>query len=38
MNTLEYKERIIEIIKNIDDINILAYLYIFIKGKVKAED
>ena len=32
----EYKKKIIEIIENIDDVNILMYLLHFIKGKVKA--
>ena len=31
-----YKQKIIEIIKNINDINVLEYLYFFIKGKLKA--
>lgn len=29
-----YKERIIEIVGKIDRIDILEYLYVFIKGKV----
>lgn len=32
----EYKKKIIEIIENIDDVNILMYLFHFIKGKIKA--
>lgn len=31
-----YKQKIIEIIKNINDINVLEYLYFFIKVKLKA--
>ena len=33
-----YKDKIIGIINNINDENVLEYLYLFIKGKVKAED
>lgn len=32
----EYKKKIIEIIENINDVNILMYLFHFIKGKIKA--
>lgn len=35
---MDTKDKIIEIISNIDDENVLEYLYVFIKGKVKAED
>jgi hypothetical protein len=38
MDELMYKEKIIGIINNINDENVLEYLYFFIKGKVKAED
>jgi hypothetical protein len=38
MDASVYKEKIICIIDNIDDENVLEYLYLFIKGKVKAED
>ena len=37
MGEAEYKENIIEIIKSIDDKNVLAYLYYFIKGKTKGD-
>ena len=33
-----YKEKIIEIVNQIEDVSMLMYLYYFIKGKVKAED
>ena len=35
---METKDKIIEIISHIEDENILEYLYVFIKGKVKAEE
>ena len=35
---MDTKDKIIEIISHIDDENVLEYLYVFIKGKVKAED
>ena len=35
---MDTKDKIIEIISTIDDENVLEYLYVFIKGKVKAED
>ena len=35
---MDTKEKIIEIISNICDENILEYLYVFINGKVKAEE
>ncbi len=38
MGESEYREQIIDLIENIDDENVLAYLYFFIKGKLKAED
>lgn len=38
MDASVYKDKIIGIIDNIDDENVLEYLYLFIKGKVKAED
>lgn len=38
MGESEYKEKIIHIIENIEDENVLKYFYYFIKGKVKAED
>lgn len=38
MEDLDYKEKIINLIKSIDDESILMYLYFFIKGKIKAED
>ena len=33
----EYKEKIIETVNNIEDINILKYIYTFIKLKIGAE-
>lgn len=38
MDESVYRDKIIGIIDNIDDENVLEYLYLFIKGKVKAED
>ena len=38
MNESVYKEKIIGIINNIEEENVLEYLYLFIKGKVKAEE
>ena len=38
MEELDYKEEIIKLVENIDDENKLAYLYFFIKNKIKAED
>lgn len=38
MEELDYKEEIFKMIENIDDENKLAYLYFFIKNKIKAED
>lgn len=38
MGELDYKKQIIDMIENTDDEEVLAYLYFFIKGKVKAED
>lgn len=38
MDESVYKEKIIGIIDSIKDENVLEYLYLFIKGKVKAED
>ena len=35
---LEHKKEIIKLVENIDDENKLAYLYFFIKNKIKAED
>lgn len=37
MDESVYKDKIIEIINSIDDENVLEYLLVFIKGKVKAE-
>jgi hypothetical protein len=37
MDKSVYKDKIIEIINSIDDENVLEYLLVFIKGKVKAE-
>lgn len=37
MEKEEYKKMIIEKIESIDNINILQYLYVFIKLKIKAE-
>ena len=37
MDDSVYKDKIIEIINSIDDENVLEYLLVFIKGKVKAE-
>lgn len=33
----EYKKHLIDIIENIDNLEILTYLYTFIKLKIKAE-
>ena len=33
----EYKKKIIELVEKIDRLDMLIYLYTFIKGKVKAE-
>ena len=33
----EYKKMIIELVEKIDRLDMLIYLYTFIKGKVKAE-
>ena len=38
MDASVYKEKIIGIIDNIDDENVLEYLYLFIKGKIEAEE
>lgn len=38
MGELDYKEEIIKMIKKINNENKLAYLYFFIKNKIKAED
>lgn len=38
MDASVYKEKIIGIVNSIEDENVLEYLYLFIKGKVKAED
>ena len=38
MEELDYKEQIIKLVEKIDDENKLAYLYFFIKNKIKAED
>lgn len=35
---MDYKEKIIRIINNINDDNVLRYIYLFLKGKFKAED
>lgn len=35
---MDYKKQIIEMLDKIEDSNILKYFYLFIKGKVKAED
>lgn len=34
----EYKEKIIEMVKGIEDERILIYLYAFIREKIKAEE
>ena len=34
----EYKEKIIEMVDNIEDVRILIYLYTFIKEIIKAEE
>ena len=34
----EYKKKIFEVINNIEDVQILIYLYTFIKEKIKAEE
>lgn len=38
MDESVYKDKIIGIVNSINDENVLEYLYLFIKGKVKAED
>ena len=38
MDESVYKEKIIGIINNINDENVLEYLYLFIKGKIEAEE
>lgn len=38
MEEVFYKENIIEIVNQLEDVSMLMYLYYFIKGKVKAED
>lgn len=38
MGEIKYKEEIIKLIKEIKDENKLAYLYFFIKNKIKAGD
>ena len=38
MEKVFYKEKIMEIFNQIEDVSMLMYLYYFIKGKVKAED
>ena len=35
---MDYKKQIIEIVDKIEDVNILKYFYLFIKGKLEAED
>lgn len=34
---MEYKEEIIKMIENVEDKDLLLYLYVFIKRKVEAE-
>lgn len=34
----EYREKIIEMVNNIEDETILIYIYTFIKEKIKAEE
>jgi hypothetical protein len=34
---MEYKEEIIKMIEDLEDKDLLLYLYIFIKGKIEAE-
>jgi hypothetical protein len=36
MEEVFYKEQIIEIVNQLEDVSMLMYLYYFIKGKVKA--
>ena len=38
MKELDYKKEIIKLLEEIDGENVLAYLYFFIKNKIKAED
>ena len=38
MDESVYRDKIIGIVNNISDENVLEYLYLFIKGKVKAEE
>ena len=35
---MDYKKRIIEMLDKIEDVNILKYFYLFIKGKLEAEE
>ena len=37
MTKNDYREKIVEIIQNVEDVNMLEYLYYFIKWKVEAE-
>lgn len=37
MEELDYKKEIIKMVEEIDDENKLAYLYFFVKNKIKAE-
>lgn len=34
---MDYKKLIIEMLDKIEDVNILKYFYLFIKGKLEAE-
>lgn len=34
---MEYKEEIIKMIEDLEDKDLLLYLYIFIKGKIETE-
>lgn len=34
---MEYKDEIIKIIENVEDKDLLLYLYVFIKRKIEAE-
>lgn len=34
---MEYKEEIIKMIENVEDKDLLLYLYVFIKRKIEAE-